>query len=304
MELRHLRYFCAAARELHIGRAAEALHIAQPALTIQIKALERELGVALFDRIGRGVVLTEAGRHFLDEASAILQQVERSTQTTREIGAGVAGRLRVGFTESGAFSPIMTKTLAAFRSQWPAVELVLEESMTEELVAALIQGRIDVAFVRPPIQLEARLVSTFLAHEPMMLALPAGHGLAHHKRVSLGQLAGEDFIVYPRKHGMGLSDSVIAECRKLGFAPRIVQETPQLVATINLVAAGMGVAIVPASMREVRRDSVVFLDIPDLEIRAQLALVHRNPDASRTVRNFTSTATSFRTLSSPDTPSA
>jgi DNA-binding transcriptional LysR family regulator len=294
MELRHLRYFCAAAEAMHIGRAAETLRIAQPALTIQIKALERELGVALFDRIGRTITLTEAGRHFLAEATAILQHVERASLATREIGGGFAGRLRVGFTESAAFSPIVTTVLTAFRSQWPAVTLVLEESHTEELVTGMLQGRIDVAFVRPPIRAEARLSATPLADETMMLAMPIGHRLAGVDAVLLGDLAEEDFIVYPRKHGTGLSDSVIAECRKAGFAPRIVQETPQLAATINLVAAGVGIAIVPACMREVRRGSVMFVPIRDLAVKARLAIVHRERDTTRTVQNFSAMARSFR----------
>jgi DNA-binding transcriptional LysR family regulator len=294
MELRHLRYFRAAAEELHVGRAAETLRIAQPALTIQIKALERELGVALFDRIGRRIALTEAGRHFHAEATSILQHVERASLTTREIGGGFAGRLRVGFTESAAFSPIVTTALTAFRSRWPAVTLLLEESQTEELVAGMIQGRIDVAFVRPPIRTEARLQATPLADEAMMLALPLGHRLAETGAVRLSDLADEDFIVYPRKHGTGLSDSVIAECRKAGFAPRIVQDTPQLATTINLVAAGMGIAIVPACMREVRQGSVVFVSIRALDIKAPLAIIRRERDMSRAVENFSATAQAIR----------
>jgi DNA-binding transcriptional LysR family regulator len=294
VELRHLRYFRVAATELHIGRAAESLHIAQPALTIQIKALERELGVDLFDRIGRNVVLTEAGRHFLAEATAILQQVERATLTTREIGGGFAGKLRVGFTESASFSPLVTKALADFRSRWPAVELVLQETQTEDLVSGVIQGRIDVAFVRPPIRAEDKLVSKPLADEPMMLAVPVGHRLAGCRAVKLRDLADADFIVYPRRHGTGLSDSVIAECRKEGFMPRIVQETPQLSSAINLVAAGMGIAIVPACMSGIRKDSVVFVDTRDLGIKAQLALILRDTDMSRAVKNFSSAALSLR----------
>jgi DNA-binding transcriptional LysR family regulator len=294
MELRHLRYFRVAATELHIGRAAELLHIAQPALTIQIKALERELGVDLFDRIGRNVVLTEAGRHFLVEATAVLEQVEKAALTTREIGGGFAGKLRVGFTESASFSPIVTTVLADFRSQWPAVKLVLEESQTEDLVSGVVQGRIDVAFVRPPIRAEDKLVAKPLADEPMMLAVPVGHSLAGRRTIKLRDLADEDFIVYPRKHGMGLSEGAIAECRRAGFVPRITQETPQLSSTINLVAAGMGIAIVPACMSGMRKDSVVFVDVCDLGIKAQLALIFREGETSRTVRNFSSITPSLK----------
>jgi len=292
MELRHLRYFSEAARELHVGRAAETLSIAQPALTLQIQALERELGVELFDRAGRRIALTEAGKHFLMEATEILAQVERATLATREIGGGFAGKLRVGFTESASFSPMVMSVLTRFRSTWPAVDLVLEESQTDSLVTGMIQGRIDVAFVRPPVRGDAKVAFKPLADEEMKLAVPVGHRLAKRKAIDLSELRDEAFVVYPRKHGTGLSDGVIAECRRAGFVPRIVQETPQLSATINLVAAGMGVAIVPACMSEVRKDSVVFITVRGLEIKAHLALIMRERDRSRAVGNFISIALS------------
>jgi len=273
MELRHLRYFCAAAEEMHIGRAAARLHIAQPALTMQIKALESELGVPLFARMGRGVTLTEAGQAFMRETLAILDSVERAVTIARDIGKGSAGRLRVGFTESAAFSPIVSQVLAAFRRDWPAVELVLEEDLSEALVQSMELGRLDVAFVRSPIRMTDKLVVEPLGKEPMVVAMARDHRLAKRASVRLLDLANEDFV--SRKRSTGLSTAVVAACQRAGFAPRIAQRAPQLSAMVNLVSASMGIAIVPACMREVRTDSVVYIPIVDLDIQAQLGLLRR-----------------------------
>ena len=291
MELRHLRYFCATAREMHVGRAAETLHIAQPALTIQIKALEAEIGTKLFDRVGRSIVLTEAGQAFLHEATAILENVERATAIARDIGKGVAGTLRVGFTESASFSPIVNQVLTAFRLDWPDVELLLEEDITEALVQAMERGSLDVAFVRPPTRASEALTVEPMGNEPMVVAMAKQHRLARRKSVKLRELASEDFV--SRKRNTALSDAVMAACRRAGFAPRIAQHAPQLSAMINLVSASLGIAIVPSCMREVRKDSVAFVSIDDLDVHAQLGLLrhHRNRPAAQ---NFIQAALSLR----------
>jgi DNA-binding transcriptional LysR family regulator len=294
MELRHLRYFCVAAEEMHIRRAAQRLGIAQPPLTQQIKALEAELGLKLFARAGRGVALTEAGRVFQAEASSILEHVERATALVRQVATGNVGRLRVGFTESASFNPLLTKVFAAFRSTWPGVELLLEESHTETLIEALQQGRLDAAFIRPPIRSSSMIEFEALASEAMMVAVPPGHRLARRKSVVLQDLADEGFIAYPRRHGAGLSDSVISECRRAGFAPRVVQQAPQLSSTINLVAASVGIAVVPACMRHVRAESVTFIKLSGSELTAHLGLAYQRGDRSKAVCNLIETAISAR----------
>jgi DNA-binding transcriptional LysR family regulator len=294
MELRHLRYFCAAAEEMHIRRAAQRLGIAQPPLTQQIKALEAELGVKLFARSGRGVVLTEAGRIFQTEAKSILDRVERATALARQVASGDVGRLRVGFTESASFSPWLTKIFATFRLRWPGVELLLEESHTETQLEALQQGRLDAAFIRPPIRASGLIAFEALASEAMMVAVPLGHPLARRKSVVLADLADEPFIAYPRRHGAGLSDGVIAECRRAGFAPHIVQHAPQLSSTINLVAASVGIAIVPECMRHVRAESVAFIKLAGCELRAHLGLAYHKGDRPKAVGNLIEIAISTR----------
>jgi DNA-binding transcriptional LysR family regulator len=294
MELRHLRYFCAAAEEMHIRRAAQRLGIAQPPLTQQIKALEAELGVKLFARAGRGIVLTEAGRLFQAEAKSILDRVGRAMALVRQVASGDVGRLRVGFTESASFSPLLTKVFAAFRATWPGVELLLEESHTETQLEALQQGRLDAAFIRPPIRSSAMIAFEALASEAMMAAVPLGHRLARRKSVALTDLVDESFIAYPRRHGAGLSDGVIAECRRAGFAPRIVQQAPQLSSTINLVAASVGIAIVPECMRHVRAESVAFIKLSGCDLRAHLGLAYHKGDRPKAVGNLIEIAMSAR----------
>jgi DNA-binding transcriptional LysR family regulator len=294
MELRHLRYFCVAAEEMHIGRAAERLAIAQPPLTQQIKMLEAEMGVHLFRRQGRGVVLTEAGRIFHGEARAILAQVDQAVELAREAETGYAGRLRVGFTESASFSPTLTDILKSFRDAWPHVALVLEEGHTEALFSSLEQGTLDLAFMRPPISGVPGIAILQLTSEAMVLAVPASHQLADRESVALFELAGQDFVTYPRRRGVGLSDAVLAECRRVGITPRVVQETPQLSSTINLVSAGMGIAIVPSSLRYTRPGTVRFVRLLDCPVRAMLGLGFRRDDRSRTVQNFVKLASLSR----------
>jgi DNA-binding transcriptional LysR family regulator len=284
-----------AAEEMHIRRAAERLAIAQPPLTQQIKALESELGVKLFARAGRGVALTEAGRIFHTEAKAILEHVDRATALARQVATGYAGRLRVGFTESASFSPVLTKAFTTFRATWPGVELLLEENHTEGLIEALEQGALEAAFVRPPLRASSTIVFEALVSEPMRVAVPLGHRLARCKSVSLRDLADESFVVYPRQRGSGLSDSVITECRRVGFAPRIAQQTPQLSATINLVAASMGIAVVPECMRQMRPESVTFVKLSDRGLMAHLGVAYHQSDRSKTVRNLVDIAIAART---------
>lgn len=266
----------------------------QPPLTFQIKALEAELGVKLFARSGRGIALTEAGRVFQAEAKSILEHVERAASLARQVAAGKFGRLRVGFTESASFSPVLTKVFALFRAKWPGVELLLEESHTETLIEALQQGTLDAAFIRPPIRSISVIQFEPLASDAMMVAVPLRHHLARRKSVVLRDLADEPFVVYPRKHGAGLSDAVMAECRRAGFAPRVAQQAPQLSSTINLVAASVGIAIVPACMRHVRPESVTFIKLARSDLLAHLGLACLRGEQTKPLRNLIETAISTR----------
>ncbi|MBP0495882.1 LysR substrate-binding domain-containing protein, partial [Pararoseomonas indoligenes] len=256
----------------------------------QIRGLEEELGVQLFDRIGRGLVLNEAGRLFLEEARDLLRRAERAAATAREAGRGEVGRIRVGFTASTCFNPAVTRVLKTFREAWPRVELVLEEGRSSLLQSALEGGRLDAAFLRPPLGSTDHLDFVLVATEPMVVALPAGHRLDGRKSLALEELRDETFILYPRATGPGLSENVVAACQKAGFTPRVSQQTPQLATTVNLVAAAMGIAVVPDCMRQLRPDSVCYVPLRDGSLKAEFGLAWKRQDRSRAVHHLIRTA--------------
>ena len=287
MELRHLRYFLAVAEEGHVTRAAERLGIQQPPLSNQIRALERELDVLLFRRKPRGIELTDAGRAFLADARAILAQVDHAFVTTRRTARGEQGRIAVGFTSSAPFHPFVPRVLRAFRQNFPLVSLVLEEAGTSELVTALRGETIDAAFIRSPVADPAGLAVLALLEEEMLAVLPTGHALASGKTpLPLPALAGETLVLYRRPVGPGLYDTIIAACHAAGFSPTVGQEAPRITSTLNLVAAALGVSIVPASLQRLHMEGVVFRRIKGSRPRAPLNLVTRRGDPSAAVRRF------------------
>ena len=290
MELRHLRYFLAVAEERNFTRAAKRLHIAQPPLTQQIKALEAELGVLLFDRSGYRVELTEAGRLFAVEVSRILADVRRAVLLAQRAARGMRGQVRVGFTESASFNPLVMRTFQAFRENSPEVELALEERQSTELSAALSDGRIDAAFLRPPLHAGAGLTLHLLESEEMVVAVPVNHPLAKQTQVDLQMLAHETFILYPRAVRPGLAAAVIEACERAGFSPRIGQQAPQLSSTVNLVAASLGISIVPRSMEGLQPQGVRYLSLKGTPIRADLGIAHRAGESAVAVLNFIETA--------------
>lgn len=290
MELRHLRYFVAVAEERHITRAAERLGIQQPPLSQQIRALETELEVQLFRRQPRGVELTEAGRTLLADARAILAQVDHAVATTQRTARGEQGRIAVGFTSSAPFHPFMPRAIRSFRDSAPRVSLMLEEGGTSELVDALRQERLDVAFIRSPIP-EATDEETGLAVQPlleeeMLVALPTGHRLAGAAPLLLNALAGETFVLYRRPSGPGLYDSIIAACHRAGFNAQVGQEAPRIMSTLSLVAAGLGVSLVPDSLQRLRIEGVTYRRLKASPLKAPLNLAHRRHESSTAVRRF------------------
>lgn len=292
MELRHLRYFVAVAEEGHVTRAAERLNMQQPPLSQQIRALEGELDAQLFRRKPRGVELTHAGRALLADARAILARVDEASAGARRAARGEDGRIAVGFTSSAPFHPFVPRALRAFRDAFPRVSLNLEESGTAELVEALRRERIDAAFVRTRVTDPSGLAVSLLLEEPMRVALPSGHPLARGKHdegpaVALKALAAETFVAYRRASGPGLYDAVIAAAYAAGFTPQIGQEAPRIVSTLNLVAAGLGVSLVPASLARMRLDGIVFCKLKGAaQPKAPLYLASRRGDASPILRRL------------------
>jgi DNA-binding transcriptional LysR family regulator len=288
LELRHLRYFVAVAEERHVTRAAKRLGMQQPPLSQQIQALERELGAQLFRRLPRGVELTEAGRALLEDARAILAHVDHALATTRRTARGEQGRISIGFTSSAPFHPLVPRVVRAFREAHPRVSLSMEEGGSPELAAALRGERLDVAFMRTELASSDGLTVESLVREPMLVALPRSHPLTRSAQnaLPLRALAGETFVVYRRGTGPGLYDSIIAACQAAGFSPRIGQEAPRVVATLNFVAAGLGVTIVPASLARMRMDGVVYRRIRGAAPPAVLHIAFRSGDASASVARF------------------
>ncbi|HEL2979775.1 TPA: LysR family transcriptional regulator [Stenotrophomonas maltophilia] len=279
MELRHLRYFIMTAQLQSFTRAAEALHIAQPPLGQQIRALEDEIGTPLFHRQGRGVVLSDAGRVFWAAAVDILARVDQAKEEALRAAHGEAGVLTLGLTESASFNEAVTALLRRFKQAHPTVLLQLVEDGSESLVRRLDDGELDAAIVRPPYSHAGGLAIQQLSAEPLVVVLPAHHPLACRESIALTELREERFILFSRKSGYGLSADVVAACRSNGFMPTIQQEAPQVASAINLAAAGLGIAIVPASMQNLHRPGLAFvplqLGMPTTTL--QLAMRHQHP---------------------------
>jgi DNA-binding transcriptional LysR family regulator len=285
MELRHLRYFVAVASEGNFTRAAEKLGIGQPPLSQQIKSLERELGVELFHRTPHGAVLTSAGDAFLVEARRVLGGAEQAARAATRAARGETGRLRIGFTGSASFNPVVPALIHRFKSAYPTVDLTLEEANTPALLAGLFDERLDAVFFRPREEPDRVRVHRF-ADEPMKIVLPSTHRLAAKKRLPLAALAHEPFVLVPGPAGLTLYDEIVRACGEAGFSPQLAQPAPQLSSVVNLVAAGLGVSIVPAAIAQIQVKGVSYLDVHGSMLRARLALGWRDGDPSATLGNL------------------
>ncbi|MBI1290981.1 LysR family transcriptional regulator [bacterium] len=276
MELRQLRSFLALAEELHFGRAAQRLHITQPALSMQIAGLEEQLGTSLFDRSSRRIELTDAGRFLVGEARALTQQVERIERTTRLAGATTpSGVLRLGYTPSVELQ-LLPLMLRACRERFPAIEFCLHTMPSPRQLIALQNDMIDLALVRLPIDLPANILSlTPVGKEPLVLAIPADHRLATRRTVNLANLREEPVILFRREVAPDSHDRITAACREAGMNLRIAYEVEGLQAGLSLVCAGLGIAFVPASARTIPRHGVAFVPLRQPAIELELGLVSR-----------------------------
>jgi DNA-binding transcriptional LysR family regulator len=260
LELRHLRYFAILAEELHFGRAAKRLGIAQPPLSQQIRRLEQLVGARLLDRTSRRVHLTDAGRAFQAEAARVLAGAEAALEAARRAARGEAGNLRVAFAATVMFLAL-PRIIREFRDRYPRVHLDLREMPTGPQLAALLEGDIDLGFVREP-EPDAALEMVTVMREPLRIAIHQGHRLAGRARVSVRDLAREPFVLFPQDLAPGLHRQVMALCREAGFAPRVVEESRELYTSVSLVEAGIGVSILPASVEKLGWKNVRYLPIP------------------------------------------
>ena len=284
MELRHLRYFVTVAAERSFSRASEKLHIAQPPLSRQIQQLEEELGSQLLHR-GRPITLTESGRYLFEQALQILQRTDEMGAMTRRIGAGKKRQFGIGFVASTLYSTL-PELIRSFRSRAPDVEIVLSELTTLEQVAALKQGRIDVGFGRLLFDDDA-VSRHVLQEEKLSVAVPPGHVLSRHRRsVKLKHTVEGPLILYPNAPRPSYADQVLSFYRKLGLKPKVGFEARELQTALGLVAAGVGIALVPSSVRRLGRNDVKYIALDEAEVVSPIIVSFRANDRSSLLARF------------------
>lgn len=282
MELRHLRYFRAVAEELHFGRAAERLHIAQPPLSQQIRQLERELDVELFIRSTRKVELTPAGQAYLKRVTAILESVDDAGEQASRVASGMEGQLAIGCVGSATYS-VLPQLVRALRLELPHIEVsVRGEMLAPAQIAALLAGEIQIALLRPPVQ-HPDIATTTLRRDRLIAVLPEGHRLADAEHLRVDEFVGEDFIAHA---GQGLSvmgGLLAAICADAGFMPRIQHEVRETSTLVTLVAAGLGVAIVPAPTAALDIAGVRFIPLTPSSLGIDLEVAWHADSASPAV---------------------
>jgi DNA-binding transcriptional LysR family regulator len=282
METRYLRYFIAVAEEKHFGRAAQRLHMAQPPLSQQIKQFEEQLGTLLFERTTRKVELTPAGELLLDRGRRILQDLDELESDVAQVGAGAAGVIRIGLSGSATYR-LLPALVQKVRRELPGLKLTVRgEMLTPQMVADLEEGRLDVAVLRPPVN-SPEIMLAFLEQDRLVAALPAASPWAEHAQIDLAELADEAFVGYP-------TDSVVTRifreaCRNEGFTPNVVQEAAETSTLLSLVAAGMGLALVPMTSRMFTFQGIVFRPIRNAPL-VDLAVGWRVGSETQLVRRF------------------
>ena len=284
MELRHLRYFVAVAEELHFRRAAERLHMSQPPLSQQIRQLEQEVGAQLLLRNQHRVELTASGAAFLERAREILDAVEAAALEARRVQRGEVGRLAVGFVGSAMYS-FVPELLRAFRDQAPDIALRLHELGTTEQLRQLDDGRLDVGFLRTPGRWPGLSFETVL-EEQVVVAMPDVHPLSQRSLVRLSDLVGESLVLLTPAGSPGLRAALATSIAQLGGEERIVQEVAEMQTVIGLVAAGVGISLVPESVRALVRHGVTYRPLDDTAPAVRLAMAWRATDDSPVLHSF------------------
>ncbi|MEU3983768.1 LysR family transcriptional regulator [Streptomyces sp. NPDC026672] len=265
MELRHARYVLALAEECHFGRAAQRLHVAQSALSQQLKQLERELGTTLFTRTTRRVEPTEAGRHLVTHARSILAEVERAEEHMALLAAGRAGRVSIGFVGTATYD-VLPRIARTVQAQLPDVVLELRgELLSPELIEGLRDGTYDLALLRSGNPTDATVDFTALRSERLVAALPTSHPLAGQGPIPLAALADEPFVIHPSRGRSSMHGRVLAACARAGFEPSPLIEVGETSTLVVFVAAGHGVALVPESVQSLRLDGVAYTPLVETE---------------------------------------
>lgn len=272
IELRHLRYFIAVSEELHFGRAAARLNISQPPLSQQIQILEQQVGARLLARTNRSVSLTAAGKQFLADSRQVLSLVNDAAARAERLHLGETGELRLGFTSSAPFISAVSQTLSTFRRHYPDVHIQTREINTREQIVPLNEGSLDLGLMRNT-QLPDTLAWEVILQEPLMAMIPRDHPLAAQPSVTLAELAQEPFVFFDPHVGTGLYDDILGLMRRYGLSPVITQEVGEAMTIIGLVAAGLGVSILPASFKRVQLSEMRWVAIAEEDAVSEMWLV-------------------------------
>lgn len=299
--VRHPRHACCEDRR-RLRRVASLENAGRPPLTritttshalrhLTLRGVVRgshtiELGVELFRRTPKGAELTPAGKAFEAEAQRVLGGAESAVRAAKRAARGEIGQLRVGFTATAAFNENVSGLICRFREIYPDVELTIQEGTSGILLVGLEEDRLDVAIVRPQSHIAETIEQLDWQDEPMLVALPIGHRLSSRRRVALAELAQESFIQVPREAGSSLIDDIVRGCASAGFKPILTQPAPQIASAVTLVAAGLGVSIVPKSITQVQVKGVVYRPLVACALRAKLVIASRRDHPSALVQNF------------------
>lgn len=284
MDIRQLEYFVAVAEELHFGRAASRIGMTQPPLSQQIRQLETDMGVRLFERTNRRVALTDAGRVFLADAHRILQDLKLAEERARQAQSGVIGRLALGFVGSATYG-ILPPIIRRYQESFPGIDLALQEMSTPIQLDALLAGHLDVGFVRPTVA-NPEILMRVIHRERCVAVVPAIHALAGNEHIRIEQLKGEPFVVVARTVWPGLYDSILTLSRSAGFSPLVRLEVSEVQTVVGLVGAGLGVTLLPNSVQHVHTRDVRYLPIVGECPVVEMAIAWRHADKSSVVNGF------------------
>ncbi|KKZ98848.1 hypothetical protein B4147_3431 [Bacillus wiedmannii] len=284
MELRHLQYFVVVAEELHFGRAAARLQMTQPPLSQQIQQLEKEMGVMLFSRTKRKVELTEAGEMFLKEVKKAFEQIDKAVEVAQSAQRGEVGSLSIGFVGAAIYD-ILPSIVREYRKKFPRVSVALHELSTPDQVHALHDNRIDIGFLRPPIPTQ------LLELEPIQklsctLCLPKAHPLAEKGEIHIEDLRDEPFVFITRPVWPALYDTILSLCRDVGFSPHIVQEATEYQTVMGLVAAGIGITVIPVSANKLYKTEVVYKELCDSNFVAEMSVAYKKMNTNPELLEF------------------
>lgn len=288
MDLRRLTYFIAVAEELHFGRAASRLHIAQPPLSRQIAQLESDLGVLLFDRSRSQIQLTQAGAVLIERARDLVERIDQVEREVRRIGEGIEGRLRIAFVGTATYG-ILPNVIKAFRTSYPDIELALSAMNNAELKRAVIQREIDIAIARPDLD-DEELKSEPLFHEPLILALPEQAAGSYPEQIRLIDLKAETFLLYPRRPRPSFADYILKVCLDEGFVPKSQVLAQDYQTAISLVSVGVGLSVVPKSVSSSGRAGVAYRPLAGKNPGTSLSLNYRRDNRAQHLMNFLAVA--------------